>query len=158
MAGVSVEHNEICSNTHFELTRLLRGENSQCKVYVADQKVYVKVNVFFYPDLVIIPPKPQFDQNDALRNPVAVIEVLSSSTEDFDRDEKFEHYKQIESLRHYVLVEQNAVIVTHYEKNAGGVWGLAGVYQSSDDALRLALDDAQINVSVGEIYRSLSFV
>lgn len=157
MAGASPEHNAIQSNFQFEVRLLLRQENSLYQVYGSDQKIYAAPSVFLYPDIVVLPINAQFDQNDALRNPVAIVEVLSSSTEDYDKDEKFALYQQIKSLRHYVLIEQGCVSVTHHERSANGVWALAGTYQNRADILPLSLDDVQIAVSVGEIYRSVSF-
>ena len=106
---------------------------------------------------MVIPTIQQIDQNEAVRSPVAVVEILSASTEGFDKNEKFEKYKQVESLRHYLLIEQDAVFVTHHAKNADGVWGLAGTYNSLTNTIPVLLDDAQITLSVGEIYASLSF-
>ncbi|MBL8892146.1 MAG: Uma2 family endonuclease [Planctomycetaceae bacterium] len=79
-------------------------------VYPSDLKLEVKATgLMTYPDLMVVCGKPEFvyDHGDVLRNPVVIFEVLSESTESFDRGKKFEHYRLIPSLRHYVLVSQD---------------------------------------------------
>ncbi len=84
---------------------------------------------------------PLFDTVDALQNPCAVFEMLSPSTQDEDKGSKFEEYKRIDTLRHYVLVDQFAVSVTHYQKADDDTWGEPTVYTSLTDTLTIELSD-----------------
>ncbi len=76
---------------------------------------------YFYPDVVVVCGEPQFEDNsfDVLLNPVLIVEVLSPSTADYDRGEKFEHYKQLISLQEYIIVSQNRVHIEHYLRFGG---------------------------------------
>lgn len=115
MSGASFAHNFITLDAATQLNiQLMRGD---CQVAASDMRVKVaKTNAYFYPDIVVFCGEPISEDNnfDTLLNPTVIIEVLSPSTETYDRGEKFEDYKQIESLKEYVLVSQDKVLVEHY--------------------------------------------
>ena len=157
-ASSSFNHAVICADTLFAITqglRLLSGK--RFRIVGSDQKIRVQADVFFYPDLVVVPPQGHYDENHALWNPVLVVEVTSPSTREYDAGEKRAWYQSIAVLRHYLLIQQDTVSVTHYQKNEAGIWETAGVYQNRSDTFALALSDMQIMVSVGEIYDTTSF-
>jgi Uma2 family endonuclease len=108
MAGASREHNLLVSN----LVHLLVGalQDRPCEVYPSDMRVSAaSAKVFTYPDVSVVCSGPNFadDAQDTLLNPVVIIEVLSDSTEAYDRGKKFEYYRTIPSLQHYLLVAQS---------------------------------------------------
>lgn len=157
MPGSSPEHNLIQADLQFEIELALRGANSACGVIGSDQKIYINDRTILYPDIAVFCGSPQFDHFNALRNPTVVVEVLSPSTEKEDRTDKFTDYQKIASLQHYILVEQERVLVTHYAKTADGVWAIIGTYSDRAETLTLNLSDVSIGVPVSAIYRRVVF-
>jgi len=149
MSGASERHNLIVGNLHGLIWSALRGR--ECRAYVNDMRVKVApTGMYTYPDIVALCGEPRFeDQNlDTLLNPAVVIEVLSESTEAYDRGEKFAHYRRLESLREYVLVAQNKVRVEHYRRE-GEQWILSEI-SDPDSILHFPSIDCQ--VSLASIY------
>jgi Uma2 family endonuclease len=125
MTGLRLNHNFIAGNGYAFLKQALRGRN--CKLLIADVKVHVDAaNTFFYPDLAVTcDPRDQADPTAlAIHHPWLIVEVLSESTAAYDRGVKFEHYRQLASLTHYLLVEQTRAHVDLFQKNAQGRWEL----------------------------------
>ena len=117
MSGASREHNLITNNISGELRNLLKG--SRCETYANDIRVSSPLtSSYLYPDVGVVCEDPRFEDNvfDTLLNPIVIVEVLSLSTEAYDRDEKFGHYRQLASLQEYVLVSQDKVLVEHYRR------------------------------------------
>ena len=115
MSGASLVHTRITLDIATELNIQLRG--GDCEVITNDMRVKTgPKGAYFYPDVVAFCGDPQFEDNvfDTLLNPILVIEVLSSSTEVYDRGEKFSHYQELASLREYILVSQDRVRVEQY--------------------------------------------
>ena len=121
MAGGSERHNLIAANIIIALGVQLRDR--PCRVYPSDLKVRVPNSKrFFYPDVSVICGETQFagEERDVILNPVLITEVLSESTEAFDRGKKFLSYQQIEPLREYLLVAQDEFVVEHYLRREDG--------------------------------------
>ncbi|MFN8634888.1 MAG: Uma2 family endonuclease [Chloroflexota bacterium] len=149
MTGASRAHNRITVNLGGELHQQLR--RGPCEVYIADMRVRVRRSgLYTYPDVVVACGDIQFedDQLDTLLNPVVVIEVLSPSTESYDRNEKFSHYRRLDSLQEYVLVAQDGVRVQRYARQ-GDQWVIAE-YTSLDD--ELPLDAIGCRVRLRDVY------
>lgn len=126
MGGASREQNLISVNTTAGLHQALAA--TACEVYSADMRVKVSATgLYTYPDVVVTCEQPRFedDKLDTLVNPQLIVEVLSESTEQYDRGKKFEQYRHIDSLREYVLVAQDRPYVERYLKNAEGQWVLS---------------------------------
>ncbi|WP_298610068.1 Uma2 family endonuclease [uncultured Thiothrix sp.] len=126
MAGASREHNQLV----FNLAGLLHAQLRQrpCSAFVADMRVRTRINeAYFYPDLSVVCGAMQFEDetSDTLTNPILIIEVLSPTTEGYDRGAKFAHYRRLESLREYILVAQDRVSIERYTRNAQGQWLLS---------------------------------
>jgi Uma2 family endonuclease len=142
MSGARRPHVVIVANLTREIgTRLLE---TPCEVYPADMKVRIaSSNRYVYPDLSVS-CEPRFDDEhvDVLLNPVLIIEVLSDSTEQYDRGEKFYHYRRIESLREYVLLSQTEPLVEQYVRE-GDFWRFTSV-DDLDGSLVLASLDVEI--------------
>ncbi len=155
MAGASRVHNRIAFNLGGQLYAALRGRD--CEAYLGDMRVKVReASAYFYPDVVVVCGQPQFEdeQEDNLLNPVVIIEVLSPSTEDFYRTEKFFAYQKLTSLREYLLVSQDKVHVEHLIRQPGGEW-LKREYTQGEQVVVLESIEAGIPVSV--IYEGVSF-
>ena len=115
MSGASLAHTRITLDIATELNTQLRGQG--CEVITNDIRVKTgPKGAYFYPDVVAFCGEPQFEDNvfDTLLNPILVIEVLSPSTEAYDRGEKFAHYQELTSLREYILVSQDRIRVEQY--------------------------------------------
>ena len=153
MSGASREHNLISLNLGAEIRQLLKSR--KCEVYTGDMRVSVDAaGLYTYPDIAIVCAEPQFldGEFDTLLNPTVLIEVLSPSTEAYDRGKKFGHYRRIASLREYVLVAQDRVSVERYVRR-GQDWVLTE-WNSLDESLRL--DSIEGEVPLREIYAKVS--
>ena len=148
MAGASEPHNVLVGNLVRDLGHQLRGR--ACRVYPSDMRVSVtSTGLYTYPDVTVVCGEPQFtgDQADILLNPILIAEVLSPSTEAYDRGRKFEHYRTLDSLAQYLLVSQDRVHVDLYTRQPGGCWVLSEASRLEDTlelrslGCRLALAD-----------------
>ncbi|MBF0200207.1 MAG: Uma2 family endonuclease [Desulfamplus sp.] len=125
MTGASLNHNLINANITAELQSKLKSNGSTCSVFSNDMRVKVLKNgKYTYPDVVIACDEIQLedDEFDTLINPVVIIEVLSNSTEAYDRGKKFEHYQLIPSLKEYILVSQHACRMEKYARRDNFKW------------------------------------
>ena len=132
LAGASRRHNRIVTNLVTALDNQLRDR--PCNVYSSDMRVRVtSTGLFTYPDVVVTCGEEDFadDEQDTLLNPLVIFEVLSDSTEAYDRGKKFEHYQNIDSLSTYVLVAQEAPRIERYVRQEGG---RAWVYTETHEA------------------------
>ncbi|MBX9625938.1 MAG: Uma2 family endonuclease [Gemmataceae bacterium] len=128
MAGASRPHNRVNENLSGEMYARLKGAG--CQSYSRDLRVRVDADGHYvYPDLVVVCGAEEYagDDPDALLNPTAVVEVLSDSTEAYDRGGKFLLYQQVASLREYVLVSQRGPVVERYVRQADGTWTYSAV-------------------------------
>jgi Uma2 family endonuclease len=125
MSGGSWEHSLIASNINRELgTALLER---RCAVHGSDMRVHIpSTGRYTYADVLVVCDRPVFtdEARDTLENPVVIVEVLSDSTERYDRGDKFEQYQTVASLRDYVLVSQKKARIEHFRKQADGTWVL----------------------------------
>ena len=155
MAGASRPHNVIVGNLIRRLGNALDGQ--PCETYPSDMKVLVSANgLFTYPDVTVACGEPQFlDLNgDVLLNPLVIIEVLSDSTEAYDRGGKFALYQRLESLQEYVLVSQNEACVERYVRQAAGQW----LYSRVDGLeASVTLEAVSISLPLAEIYARVVF-
>ncbi|HVQ37830.1 MAG TPA: Uma2 family endonuclease [Pyrinomonadaceae bacterium] len=122
-AGGSPRHNLIVANVIITLGLQLRGR--PCRVYPSDLKVSVpNFKRFFYPDVSVVCGDDEVadDERDVLLNPKLIVEVSSESTAAFDRGKKFLSYQQIESLREYLLVSQDEMLVEDYTRQGNDTW------------------------------------
>jgi Uma2 family endonuclease len=156
MAGASKKHNLICGNLIRALGERLRER--RCVALPSDQHVYVeKSELGTYPDVTVLcgPAKSHPDFPESVVNPLILVEVLSPSTEAYDRGAKFDHYGKLESLREYVLVATDGFAVDHYLREANGSWRLTK-WRGLDEAVRLPSVDVALPLS--EIYANLDLV
>jgi Uma2 family endonuclease len=126
MGGASRRHNLISLNIGAEFRTQLKQR--PCEVYTSDMRVKVSATgLYTYPDVVVVCGEPAFEdaEVDTLLNPTLLVEVLSKSTEDYDRGGKFEHYRTLESLQEYVLVAQQKHHVMHYVRQPDNAWLLS---------------------------------
>ncbi|MDT4330679.1 Uma2 family endonuclease [Methylomonas sp. MED-D] len=149
MTGASREHNLITINIAGELRRQLK--NRPCEAYVNDMRVKAaKARSYHYPDVAVVCGKPEFEdtQLDTLLNPTLLIEVLSPSTEAYDRGAKFADYRKIASLREYLLVIQDQPGIERYLRQ-GEVWILS---ESLGLDANVPLESIDCQLSLREVY------
>lgn len=149
MTGTSERHNLLAGNLYTAFRTQLRPRG--CRVYFSDMRVKVSVTgLYTYPDLVVVCDKPQFEdaEVDTLLNPKVVVEVLSKSTEDYDRGTKFVHYRTLPSLTEYLLVSQDQIHVEHYMRESGG-WLLTETHRREDV---VELPSVEARLALAEIY------
>ena len=155
MGGATARHVQIVGNLVRELGIRLREK--PCVVYATDLRVQVSVDgLYAYPDVVVVCGEPHFidGELDTLTNPLLIVEVLSDSTKNYDRGEKFERYRTIATFREYVLVAQDRVHVERHERQDDGAWVLRET-SAIDDVIELTSVGCELPVS--EVYLKVSF-
>jgi Uma2 family endonuclease len=155
MTGASRRHNLISLNIGAELREQLRGQ--VCETYVTDMRVRIPAaNIYTYPDVVAVCGEPKFEdaELDTLINPVLLVEVLSKSTEAYDRLIKFEYYRTLESLTEYLLVSQDEAHITQHVKQDDARWLLTDIRGLSS---RVELASVPCILALNEIYDRVSF-
>jgi Uma2 family endonuclease len=149
MVGTTARHARIVLNLASELHTGFG--DGPCSAFVSDLRVRIeRANQYVYPDVVALCDEPRFEDGvlDTLMNPALVVEVLSESTEAYDRGEKFAAYRRIETLREFVLVSQHRVSVERYRR-AGDLWTLTP-FDTMDDVLEL--DSIGRGIPLSRIY------
>jgi Uma2 family endonuclease len=155
MTGGSINHIRIVTNLTRELSNQLLTR--PCDVLSVDLKVRLPDSrKFFYPDVTVVCGELQFHdrRRDIILNPVVIIEVLSKSTEAFDRGAKFQAYQTLDSLKEYVLVAQDKPFVEQFVRQADGKWtytAVAGLEGS------LSLPSVECTLSLSAVYSKVDF-
>jgi len=150
MAGASERHNLIVSNVIGELRTQLK--NTPCRVYPGDMRLNIsETGLNTYPDAMVICGKREFtdEQRDTVLNPDVIIEVLSDSTESYDRGLKFENYRKLSSLKEYVMISQNKPKIERYYKDVNGNWVL---YESDEANPAITIDSIDCRLTHSEVY------
>lgn len=154
MSGASRRHGLIAGNLHGEIWSRMRGRD--CEVHISDMRVKVSsTGMYTYPDLVAVCGEVLLEDEhlDTLLNPTVIVEVLSESTEAYDRGEKFAHYRRLDSLREYVLVAQDKIRIEHFRRE-GEEWILSEI---SGPEATLHLGSIGCHVAVAAIYEKIEF-
>lgn len=157
MSGGTLWHNLVKDNFAFAIRNQL-GDRG-CYVLTSDQRVKVDATgLYTYPDVVICCEKPQFEDDVyySLTNPQVIIEVLSTSTETYDRGRKFGHYRTLPSLQEYLLIAQDRISIERYarQQDDPNAWTLTSV---EDPAATVPLSFLGVNVAVSAIYANVEF-
>jgi Uma2 family endonuclease len=155
MAGASRPHNRVKENLAIEIGSRLKG--GACQSFSSDQRVLVnRTGLYTYPDLLIVCGEVEStgDDEDTITNPRVIVEVLSPSTERYDRTTKFDHYQQIPSVQEYILVAQDAARCERYVRQADGTWGYTSFVGL--EAV-LALTSVPVQVPLADIYAGAEF-
>ena len=155
IAGASREYNRIKENLVGELFAHLKG--TPCRSYSSDLRLLVEATgLYTYPDIILVCGTEKFDvlDKDTLTNPSAVIEILSPSTERYDRGAKFRNYQQIESLVEYLLVAQDEPVCERYIRQEGGSWGVVSFVGLEAS---LVLTSVQAEIAMADIFAGVEF-
>lgn len=157
MSGASIQHNFIASN----LNRIIgpHAHGKGCKLFGSDFRVHIPDNTLYtYPDFSIVcgDYKASVMYTDNLTTPSVIIEILSKSTQDYDRGSKFMLYRSIKTLKEYILIDSTTISVEHFEKETDNSWRLTEFKQLTDNffistiSLTLQLRDVYEDVSIEE--------
>ncbi len=152
MAGASDAHVTISLNLASALRNYLRG--SGCRVYMSDMKAHIETaNTFYYPDVMVTCDARDKALPNHKKYPCLIVEVLSESTEAFDRGDKFINYQQLPTLQEYVLINQKRQRLECFRRNAEGLWVLHPYTQDSE--IHLASIDFRTNID--NLYEDVIF-
>lgn len=152
MEGVSLIHNDITLNTY----RMLRPHIKKrgCRINVSDVKVQGKANRrYFYPDLVISCHSKDKRANKWIQFPSVIVEVLSPSTANYDKDRKLKLYRQIPSLQEYILLDSRRISVELFQRQAGKIWGYSDYNQHES----FTISSLDFTCAVNNIYEDIIF-
>ena len=156
MAGESIAHSTICFNLAVTIGAQLKGRS--CRGFSPNMKVRAgERGLYAYPDLMVACGEPAFqdERGDVLLNPTVIFEVLSRSTEAYDRGEKFERYRDhIETLRDYVFVSQDRPRIEHRRREPDGTWTIT---ELDGPAETLSLPSIDCRVPLADVYSRIAF-
>jgi Uma2 family endonuclease len=156
MPGSSYNHNKIGANIIIALGQTFEINQLSFEVISSDQKVYIpKLNQVLYPDALVVYQKPEFwnGRTDVLLNPILIVEVLSPTTEKYDRHDKFMSYKNIPTFMEYVMVRQDTKEVETWYREETHLWRETTFSDSGD----IKLSSIGISISMDKIYRNIEF-
>jgi Uma2 family endonuclease len=155
MSGGTINHARIVKNALLRLDEQLRGQ--PCEAAASDLRLFSeRYQVFTYPDVVVAcgPVRFQDERRDTIIDATLVIEVLSPSTANYDRGEKFAFYQSLPSFRDYLLIAQNAVRAEHRSRRPDGCW-LLRQFSSTEDEIKL--ESIGCSLRLGSLYDRVEF-
>ncbi len=155
MTGGTPAHNQLTSAFNALLWFGLRRQ--PYSVFVTDQRLWIPaVNLYTYPDVMVIvnPVTLKPDRKDTVINPVLIVEVLSDSTQSYDRGDKFAHYRTIATFQEYLLIDQRCAYVEHYAKQEEHQW-LLTEYQGLEAAIELV--SVPVQIALADLYEAVEF-
>jgi Uma2 family endonuclease len=156
MSGAKVAHNTISINAATLLSNQLKGR--PCRPFSSDQRIHIEKNsLFTYPDISVVCGEIETRNNDDwnILNPTVIVEVLSPSTRDYDHGLKFQLYRDIPSLKEYVLIDSESISVELFFINEHHHWELIE-YKTLEESL--ILDSLQVKLDLKEIYEETKLV
>ena len=156
MAGGSFNHDMISGNVYAALHSFARS--GSCLAFTSNMKLKIDAhNLYLYPDAMLICGKPQFEKNrtDVVLNPILLVEVLSKSTESYDRGKKFEFYRTLATVQEYLLIDQERLYVEHYRKLHMGRWEYT-VVPGFDETVKL--QSIQLEIPIQLLYEQVDWL
>ena len=154
MAGASFKHNQLQKNFIVEVGAFLRGKS--CDVFGSDLRVHNPFNTLFtYPDAVIVCGKPEWEDGlfDTLLNPSVIVEILSPSTQRYERGDKFMLYRSVPSLQEYILIDSESVGIEHFRRNKDNTWLLQEYKEQTE---KLFISTIGFSLPVNELYNGVT--
>lgn len=155
MSGNTMPHNRIQVNFLIAAGNFLKGKS--CEVFGGELRVHVPLNEWYtYPDAIIVCEEPQLldEEFDTLLNPTVIVEILSKSTQSYDRGDKFSLYRSIASLQQYILISSLKVAVEHYQRQPDNSWLLK---ETSNEQDSLYISPIQLYLPLSQIYAGVTF-
>lgn len=155
MSGASLKHNKIFSRIFGELASKLKGKN--CMPFGSDLRIHIPKNTLYtYPDISIVCGETECTDNffDTVLNPSVIIELLSKSTRNYDKGEKFSLYRDIDSLQEYILIDTERINVEKHIRNHDNSWQLTEFKSLEDSFL---INTVDLSIALNDIYEGISF-
>jgi Uma2 family endonuclease len=156
MSGTKVPHNIIAMNLSRDIATHLRGK--PCKPFNSDQRIYIEKNgLFTYPDISVVCGKTETRNNDNwnILNPTIIIEILSASTKNYDRGDKFKLYRDIPFLKEYILVDSESISIEAFFINNNNHWELREYRDIADE---LWIENIQLSIPLKDVYEGTDLV
>jgi Uma2 family endonuclease len=156
MSGASILHNRIFSNTFLEIGTQLKGK--KCQPFGSDLRIHIPKNTLYtYPDISIICEEIETtdDTFDTITNPTVIIEILSTSTRNYDKGEKFTLYREIDSLQEYILIDSERIMVEKFIRNLDNSWQLTE-YKTLEQSF--SISTVNIEMQLLTIYEGIKIV
>lgn len=157
MAGAKATHNEISANVVSTLKNAVRPLKNIYRVYTSDQKIRIdSEDTTVYPDALVICEKPEFwnSREDVIINPLVIVEVLSKSTQNYDRGEKFMLYQRLPSLKESVVIEQHTPLVESWYQIEENTWQKTTAHGTEG---KLSLRSLGVTLRLDEVYEHIAF-
>lgn len=155
MTGGSINHNQIAGNVYAYLKFMLR--KTDFKPYIGDLRLWIpRYRQYTYPDVFLIKGQPVFHEQrqDTILNPCFIVEVLSKSTKNYDRTDKFRYYRSIVEFQEYILINQYEIGIEQYTKTEGDSW-LFRAYES--DSKNIIFHSINAEMAIEDIYENVEF-
>lgn len=155
MTGGTTNHNQIAGNFYKRFP--LKIQNQDYYTYINDVRLWIpQYRIFTYPDMMVIKGKPIYEGKGTINvtNPLIIVEILSLSTRDYDRTDKFQYYRSIPTFQEYILIDQYRFYATQYFKQGDGKW-IFNDYTGEEAILKLASDEFEI--SFQDLYERVDF-
>ena len=153
LAGGTLNHGLLCGNAYSEIKNKLKSNGSNCLSLTSEVRLFIeKRNSYVYPDSMVICGEidKSKDEKNSVTNPTLIVEVLSKSTAEYDRGDKFYFYRQIPSFKEYVLVEQDRYVVDiHYKSDDSDLWRITR-YEGRDKIIKI--QSLGIEIGMEELY------
>jgi Uma2 family endonuclease len=156
MAGGTIHHGYICGNIFATLRGAIKAKNKPCITLNSEVKLHIAAkNAFVYPDTMVVCGKVETatSEPNAVTNPTIIVEVLSKSTANYDRSGKFFFYRQIPSLKEYILIEQDEPHVDVFQRQ-GDLWRITTVTGLEST---LQIQTLDLNIPLSDIYENINF-
>jgi Uma2 family endonuclease len=156
MTGGTPNHNDIAGNLYILLKSALKGK--KYRTFYVDQRLWIpSVSLYTYPDVMVLPTPLalQTGRKDTVMNPCFIAEVLSKSTQNYDRGEKFVAYRTIATFQEYLLIDQHRIHVEHHVKTAAHQWLFS---EYDDPKVTLSLSTLELQIQIAELYENIDFL
>ncbi|MGA2878927.1 MAG: Uma2 family endonuclease [Bryobacteraceae bacterium] len=155
LPGGNIRHARLSANILGQLYMALQG--SRCEAFASDFRVRVSARVYAYPDVTVVCGSPVLadERQDILLNPTVIVEVLSPSTEHYDRGVKLRYYRAIESLRDYILLAQDQIRIEQYTRGEANTWTLRD-YQDASEIL--LIESIGVSLPIARLYERVEFL
>ncbi|PAX57915.1 Uma2 family endonuclease [Brunnivagina elsteri] len=155
MPGGTTNHNKIAGNFYKKFPDAIEGQNYD--IYINDVKLWIdKYGIYTYPDVIVIKGEPEYygSGKTIITNPLVIVEVLSNSTKNYDKGEKFKYYRSIPSFQEYILIDQYSFAVEQYIKQREGQW-IFQEYEGENSILKLS--SVNFEITFNDIYTRINF-
>ncbi|MEH2172868.1 Uma2 family endonuclease [Nostoc sp.] len=153
--GETTNHNKIAGNFCRKFPLTVQGQDYD--IYISDIKVWIALyRLYTYPDIIVIKGKPIYEGTGTttITNPLLIVEVLSNSTKNYDKTDKFKYYRSIPGFQEYIMIDQYSFAVEQFAKQAEGQW-IFKEYKGEDAVL--VLDSINFQIALRDIYERVDF-